>query len=103
VFDLAGTQSNPASCCNFQKVGGGVSINPIDTLSIIVNDSTSTVNVDNIALGSVTEVPEPTSIGILATGLALFGLWRRRASGTPLRDARRFATCSALSPRDDAA
>jgi hypothetical protein len=77
MFDLTGTQSDLTSFGNFQTVGGGVSQRPIDTLSIAVNDSLDTANIDNIVLGPVGEVPEPPAIGMLALSLALFGLWRR--------------------------
>ena len=76
VFDLTGTQSDLTSFGKFQTVGGGVSLDPIDTLSVTVNDSLDTANIDNIVLGPVAGVPEPPSISLFAISLALFGLWR---------------------------
>jgi hypothetical protein len=76
VFDLTGTQSDLAGFGNFQTVGGGVSNDPIDTLSIRLDDGGNTANIDNIVLGAVAEVAEPSSMATFATGLALFGLWR---------------------------
>jgi hypothetical protein len=89
VFDLTGTQSDLASFGNFQTVGGGVSLDPIDTLSITVNDSLDTANIDNIALGPVAEVPEPPAIGMFAISLALFGLSRVARAARHPQDRRR--------------
>jgi hypothetical protein len=74
VFDQTGTLSDLTGFGDFQSVGGGVSNDPIDTLSITLNDSMDTANIDNIVLRPVAEVPEPTSMLIFATGLVLFGL-----------------------------
>jgi len=57
-------------------VGSGVSLDPIDTLSVTINDGLDTANIDNIVLGPVAEVPESPAIGMFAISLALFGLWR---------------------------
>jgi hypothetical protein len=75
VFDLTGIQSDLTGFGNFQTVGGGVSLDPIDTLWVTINDSLNTANVDNIVLGPVAEVPEPQTIGMLAISFALIGLW----------------------------
>ncbi len=38
---------------NFQTVGGGVSLDPIDALSVTVNDSVDTANIDNIVVAAI--------------------------------------------------
>jgi hypothetical protein len=43
----------------------------------------SSANIDNIVVSAVT--PEPTTLGMLATGLAWFGLLRRRSRGRSIR------------------
>jgi hypothetical protein len=68
VFDRTGTLSNLTGFGDFQSVGGGVSIDPIDTLLITLNDSMDTANIDNIVLRPVAEVPDPPSMVIFATG-----------------------------------
>jgi hypothetical protein len=75
VFDLAGTLSDLTSFGDFQMVGGGVSLDSIDTLWVTINDSLDTANIDNIVLGPAAGVPEPPAIEMFAIGLALFGVW----------------------------
>ena len=90
VFDLAGTLSDLTSFGDFQMVGGGVSLDSIDTLWVTINDSLDTANIDNIVLGPAAGVPEPPAIEMFAIGLALFGVWHvERASRHPEPDRRR--------------
>jgi hypothetical protein len=41
VFDLTGTQSDLTGFGNFQTVGGGVSLDPIDTLSVTISTAST--------------------------------------------------------------
>jgi PEP-CTERM motif len=68
VFDLTGTQSNMTSFGNFQMVGGGVSLDPIDTLWVTINDSLDTANIDNIVFGPVPAAPEPSTWAMMLLG-----------------------------------
>jgi hypothetical protein len=80
VFDLTGTQSNLTSAGIFQTVGGGVSLDPIDTLSVTINDSLDTANIDNIVLGPVAAaVPEPSTWAMMLLGFAGLGFAFRRS------------------------
>jgi hypothetical protein len=62
VFDLTGTQSDLAACCNFKTIGVGVSIDRIDSLSITVNDALNTANIDNIVVQPLPVVPTAATI-----------------------------------------
>jgi hypothetical protein len=62
VFDLTGTQSDLTGFGNFQTVGGGVSLHPIDTLSVTINDSLNTTNIDNIVVQPLPEAPTHATI-----------------------------------------
>src|SRR5206468_1114717 len=62
VFDLTGTQSDLAGCCNFKTIGVGVSIDRIDSLSITVNDALNTANIDNIVVQPLPVVPTAATI-----------------------------------------
>jgi hypothetical protein len=74
VFDLTGTRSDLTSFGNFQTVGGGVSLDPIDTLLVTINDSLNTANIDNIVLGPVAAaVPEPSTWAMMLLGFAGLG------------------------------
>ena len=82
VFDLFGDVDDLTGCCVFHTVGTGELSDLIDTLfvSITLTGDSNTVNVDNIVVDAV---PEPTTLAMLATGLAfLLALRRRRLAGT---------------------
>jgi len=48
----------------------------IDTLVVTTNILGTSANIDNIVVAAA--VAEPTSVGLLAAGLALLGFFRRR-------------------------
>jgi hypothetical protein len=64
----------------FNTVLSGVSGDVIDSLVITANIQAggSSTNIDNIVLTPVAATPEPTTLGLLATGVGLLGLLRRR-------------------------
>jgi len=75
VFNVSGTELE--STAVFETELSGVSSDVIDTLVITTNILGTSTNIDNIV---VTTAAEPTTLGVLATGLTLLGLlrWRRR-------------------------
>ena len=75
VFNVTGTELE--STAVFETEPSGVSSDVIDTLVITTNILGTSTNIDNIV---VTTAAEPTTLGVLATGLTLLGLlrWRRR-------------------------
>ena len=78
VFSVSGTLVPPQV---FETVLSGVSADVIDKLvvGVTLSDTTTnaSVNIDNIVV-SRAAVPEPMTLGMLATGLTLLGLLRRR-------------------------
>jgi hypothetical protein len=62
VFDVTGTQTDLAGFWNFQTVGGGVSLHPIDTLSVSINDNLDTANIDNIVVQPLPAVAKHATI-----------------------------------------
>jgi hypothetical protein len=56
----------------------GVSADVIDNLVVTTNIHGTSTNIDNIVVSAVVATPEPMTLGMLATGLTLLGLLRRR-------------------------
>ncbi len=76
VFNVTGTElTNNA----FLTELSGVAATVIDQLVVTTNILGTSTNIDNIVVATVAAAPEPTTLGLLATGLALFGLLRRRS------------------------
>jgi len=81
VFNIPGVLTPPQV---FATVLSGVAADVIDDLvvgvTILNNTANDSVNIDNIVVNPAA-TPEPMSLGLLATGLALLGLAYRRRSG----------------------
>lgn len=77
VFNVTGDEL--ANTAVFETESGGVSSDVIDKLVITTNIFGTSTNIDNIVVSTAAvATPEPTTLGMLATGLTLLGLLRRR-------------------------
>jgi hypothetical protein len=79
VFNIVGTEPGLFSPFAFVTELSGVAATVIDQLVVTTNILGTSTNIDNIVVATVAAAPEPTTLGLLATGLALFGLLRRRS------------------------
>jgi hypothetical protein len=77
VFTVTGIAPGLFGPFAFVTVPSGVSADLIDTLLVTTNILGTSTNIDNIVVAAA--IAEPTSIGLLATGLALLGFFRRRS------------------------
>jgi len=76
VFSVAGIEPGLSGPFAFVTVSTGVSADLIDTLVVTTNILGTSANIANIVVAAA--VAEPTSVGLLAAGLALLGFFRRR-------------------------
>jgi hypothetical protein len=78
VFTVTGMASPPQVFATIlSSVSGDVIDDLVVTTTLTNNAANASVNIDNIVV-SASPVPEPATLGLLATGLALIGLARRR-------------------------
>jgi hypothetical protein len=78
VFSVTGIEPGLFGPFAFVTVPSGVSADLIDTLVVTTNILGTSANIDNIVV-TAAAVAEPTSVGLLTTGLALLGFFRRRS------------------------
>jgi PEP-CTERM motif len=78
VFNVTGTELGLFGPFAFVTIPSGVSAEQIDELVVTTNIQGTSTNIDNIVVTPLSAVPEPTTVGLLAIGLALLGLFGRR-------------------------
>jgi hypothetical protein len=83
VFNITGVLTPPqVFATKLSGVAGDVIDDLIVGVTILNNTANDSVNIDNIVVAAAAvATPEPMTLGLLATGLALFGLAYRRRSG----------------------